>query len=84
MTLVINQLLDQQSLNDEQPNKAENEETTEEAPPESTMFLWDWCIDSDDEHIEEVFIGDTPVVKFSPRDYNLHAEKVLFPTLHLL
>jgi len=52
MTLVINQLLHQQSLNDEKLDKADHEETTEKAPTESTMFLWDWCIDSNDEHIE--------------------------------
>jgi hypothetical protein len=40
------------------------------------MSLWDWCIDSDDEQIEEVLIGDTPIIKASPRDYNLH-KKVL-------
>jgi hypothetical protein len=41
------------------------------------MSLWDWCIDSDDEKIEEVFIGDTPVIKYSPRDYNLHNKGVV-------
>jgi hypothetical protein len=71
MTLVINQLLDQKGLNDEQPKEAENEETIEDPPQESTMFLWDWCIDSDDEQIEEVFIGDTPVIKVAPKEYNL-------------
>jgi len=48
MTLVINHILDQQSLNDEQLKEEKNEETTEEDPPESTMFLWYWCIDLDD------------------------------------
>jgi hypothetical protein len=48
MTLVINQLLDQQSLNDEQPVEAQTD-TTEEVPPESAMPFWDWCPDSDDE-----------------------------------
>jgi hypothetical protein len=72
MTLVINQLLDQQSLNDEQPSDIVNDDTTEEPPPEVVMFLWDWCIDSDDEKIEEIFVENTPVVKVVPRDYNLH------------
>jgi hypothetical protein len=35
MTLAINQLLDQQGLNDEQPKEEENEETTEDTPRES-------------------------------------------------
>jgi hypothetical protein len=41
------------------------------------MFLWDWCIDLDGEHIEEVFIGDTPVIKVSPRDYNLYNKGIV-------
>jgi hypothetical protein len=52
MTLVINQLLDQEDINEEQPKEEENEEVIEENPQEYAMFLWDWCIDSDDEHIE--------------------------------
>jgi hypothetical protein len=71
MTLVINELLDRQDLNDEKPKEEEKKETTKETPQESTMFLWDWCIDSDDEKIEEFFMGDTPVIKVSPRDYKL-------------
>jgi len=45
------------------------------------MFLWDQCIDSDDEHIQEFFIGDTPVIKISPRDYNLRSKGV-FPNTY--
>ena len=35
------------------------------------MFLWDQCIYSDEENIEEVYVGDTQVIKSSPGDYNL-------------
>jgi hypothetical protein len=42
MTLVINQLLDQQSLNDEIPAQ-DPTDTTDEIPPESAMPFWDWC-----------------------------------------
>jgi hypothetical protein len=71
MTLVINQLLDQQSLNDENPTQAPTD-NTDEIPPESAMPFWDWCPESDDEQIEEVFIEDTPVIKVvSQRNYNL-------------
>jgi hypothetical protein len=34
--------------------------------------LWDWCIDTNDAKVEEGFIGDTPIIKSSPRDYNIH------------
>jgi hypothetical protein len=79
MTLVINQLLDQQEkmMNNQGSKK---EETTEETTQESAMFLWDWCIDSDEEHIEEVFVGDTQVIKFPP-EITTYATRVLFPTL---
>ena len=39
MTLVINQLLDQQILNDEQPSDTVNDDTTKEPPPEVAIFL---------------------------------------------
>jgi len=39
-------------MNDEQPKDAKNEETFEDSPQESAMFLWDWCIYYDDEHIK--------------------------------
>jgi hypothetical protein len=71
MTLVINQLLYQQSLNDEQPIE-DHTNITEEVPPEFAMPLWDWCIDSYDEKIEEVFVEYTPIVKFVPKEYKLH------------
>jgi hypothetical protein len=35
------------------------------------MSFWDWCIDSDDEKIEEIFVEYTLIVKVVPRDYNL-------------
>jgi hypothetical protein len=74
MTLVINQLLYQQSLDDEQPSDIVNYDTTEDPPPDVTIFLWDWCIDSDDEKIEEFFVENTPAVKVVPRYYNLHSK----------
>ena len=52
MSLVINQLLDQQEINGDQIKEVENEETIEEATRESAMFLWHWCIDSDEEQID--------------------------------
>jgi hypothetical protein len=51
MNLVINQLLDQQRMNDEHPSDLANDDTIEEPPLDIFMFLWDWCIDSDDEKI---------------------------------
>jgi hypothetical protein len=36
------------------------------------MPFWDWCIDSDDEQIEEIFVEYAPIVKFVPKEYNLH------------
>jgi hypothetical protein len=53
MTLVINQLLDQQSLDDEIHAQVPSD-TSNENPPESTMPFWDWCVESDDEQIEEI------------------------------
>jgi hypothetical protein len=41
------------------------------------MSLWDSCIDSDDEKIEEVFIGDTTVIKSAPKDYNLREKGIV-------
>jgi len=35
------------------------------------MFFWDWCLDSDNEQIEEISIGDTQIPKGDPKDYNL-------------
>jgi hypothetical protein len=35
------------------------------------MFLSYWCIDSNNEKIEEIFVENTSVVMSSPRDYNL-------------
>jgi hypothetical protein len=34
------------------PRKQKNKEVIEETPQESAMFLWEWCIDLDDEHVE--------------------------------
>jgi hypothetical protein len=58
MTLVINQLLDQQSLDDES-HVQDPSGVVDEAPPESSMPFWDWCTESDDEKIEEILAGDT-------------------------
>jgi hypothetical protein len=44
------------------------------------MFLWDWCLDSDDEKVEEIFVGDTQIMKVSPKDYNLHNKGVVSNT----
>jgi hypothetical protein len=79
MTLVINQLSYQQSLNDEQPSETVNDDTTKVPPPKFIMFLWDYCIDSNDQQIEEIFVENTQVVKDSPRD-TICIEKVQFPT----
>jgi hypothetical protein len=56
MTLVINQLLYQQAIVDDQTQETKNEEASEENDTieESSMFLWDWCLDSDDEKVEEI------------------------------
>jgi hypothetical protein len=71
MTLVINQLLDQQSLDDEIHAQAPSG-VVDETPPESTMPFWDWCVESDDEQIEEILVRDTQVVKVAtPKGYNL-------------
>jgi hypothetical protein len=36
------------------------------------MPFWDWCVDLDDEQIEEILVGDTQVVKvIFPKGYNL-------------
>jgi hypothetical protein len=71
MTLVINQFLDQQSLDDE-IHAQDPSDTSDENPPESTMPFWDWCVESDDEQIEEILTGDTQVVKvIAPKGYNL-------------
>jgi hypothetical protein len=83
MTLVINYLLYQQILIEKQPNESKNEEIIEEAPLEYVMFLWDRCIDSDDENIEEVFIGDTLVAKDSLETIT-YSTKVLYKALPLL
>jgi hypothetical protein len=71
MNSVVNQLLNQQSLNNKQPNEEGNKETTEETPEKYIMSLGDWCVDSEDKQIEEVLIGYTLVIKSSPKDYNL-------------
>jgi hypothetical protein len=54
MTLAINQLLDQYVATDDQTQEVENKEESEEkyTIKESAMFLWDWCLDSDDEKVE--------------------------------
>jgi hypothetical protein len=71
MTLVINQLLDQQILDDEIHAQAPSG-VVDEAPLESAMPFWDWCTESDDEKIEEILVGDTQVVKVvAPKGYNL-------------
>jgi hypothetical protein len=39
----------QQEIDDDQAKEAKKEETIEDTSQESTMFLWDRCIDSDEE-----------------------------------
>jgi hypothetical protein len=51
MTLEINQLLDQQSLDDE-IHAPSPSDTSNENPPESDMPFWYWCIESNNEEIE--------------------------------
>jgi hypothetical protein len=45
----------------DQTKEPKKEETTEDkdTTDESTMFLWDWCLYLYDEHVEEIFVGDT-------------------------
>jgi hypothetical protein len=77
-----NQLLDQQSLNDESPIQAPTE-TTDEIPLEYAMSVLDWFPELDDEHIEELFVEDTPFIKATAQTkYNLR-KKVQFLTLFL-
>jgi hypothetical protein len=73
MTLVINQLLDQQEVVDDQTKETKKEETIEDKDTieESTMFLWDWCLDSDDEQVEDNLCRRYPDPKGAPKDYNL-------------
>jgi hypothetical protein len=52
MTLVINQLLEKQSLNDEIPTQALTD-ITDEIPIEFSMPFWDWYLELDDEQIKE-------------------------------
>jgi len=61
---VINHLLDQHSLNYENPTQAPTN-TANEVPPEFSMPFWDCCPQSNDEQIEEAFIEDTPIIKDS-------------------
>jgi hypothetical protein len=30
------------------------------------MFLWDWCLDLDEEQVEEICVGDTWITKDAP------------------
>jgi len=62
MSLVINHFLDQQSLEDEIYGRASSNTTNKETP-ELVMPFWDWCVESDDEKIEEILVGDSKVVK---------------------
>jgi hypothetical protein len=48
---------------------------------ESTMFLWDWCLDSDEEHIEDIFPwGIHKSQKLHPK-ITTYATKGQYPTL---
>jgi hypothetical protein len=45
------------------------------------MFLWHWCLDSNNEIVEEIFVGYTQILKVSPRDYNLLNKGAVASTL---
>jgi type IV secretory pathway VirB9-like protein len=79
LTLVINQLLDQEAATDNQTQETENEEFNEEkdTTEESSMFLWDWCLYSDNEKVEEIYVGDTQTMKSTPKYYNLDSKRAM-------
>jgi hypothetical protein len=82
MTLVINQILYQKESIDDQTKEIEKKETTKEKnnTEESTMFLWNSCLESDDEQSEEIFVGDTIIIKSDPKYYNLCNKGVITST----